>query len=330
MLKVRTETGPCTPFSCVPRIAGKVAQGYQKTHGAGAIPEEKAPPCWSLADFGGPYGHANLPCQSSFLSSPLSSSPYLAKTVAFPISRPPSNRWVSNASFSALAAWAVSLASTPLNTIRSAPTFAPSGAPSLSNEMRCSVPATLAVRTARSRSITKRFTTTPSESALKESPPECTIRPPSGSLSTLPPTIGKAKYGRLAVGPSAAPVASTLTPASESAAAVSLSIFSQVFPLSSTGLPLWRSALWAAVGQSANTTSASAAIALVSVTSSAGALVPERPAGEPNSLLVMVLMVMGVPPSSMVGRHDGHACCSYLRVSLGVNLFRPPLGWLLS
>jgi hypothetical protein len=39
----------------------------------------------------------------------------------------------------------------------------------------------------------------------------------------------------------------------------------------------------------------------------------------------MVLMVMGVPPFSMVGRHDGHACCSYLRVSLEVNLFGPPL-----
>jgi hypothetical protein len=36
---------------------------------------------------------------------------------------------------------------------------------------------------------------------------------------------------------------------------------------------------------------------------------PERP-GEPNKLLVMVLMVMGVPPFSMVGRHDGHAWCS--------------------
>ena len=91
-------------------------------------------------------------------------------------------------------------------------------------------------------------------------------------------------------------------------------------------LPLWRSALCAVVAESARTTSA--AIALASVTS-AGALLAERP-GEPNSLLVMVLMVMGVPPSSMVGRHDGHACCSYLRVSLGVNLFRPPLGWLLS
>jgi hypothetical protein len=42
----------------------------------------------------------------------------------------------------------------------------------------------------------------------------------------------------------------------------------------------------------------------------------------------MVLIVMGVPPLSMVGRHDGHACCSYLRVSLEVNLFGPPLGLL--
>jgi hypothetical protein len=30
---------------------------------------------------------------------------------------------------------------------------------------------------------------------------------------------------------------------------------------------------------------------------------PERP-GEPNTLLVMVLMMMGLPPSSMVGRHE--------------------------
>jgi hypothetical protein len=57
---------------------------------------------------------------------------------------------------------------------------------------------------------------------------------------------------------------------------------------------------------------------------------PERP-GEPNKLLVMVLMMMGVPPCSMVGRYDGHACCSYLAgISLEVNLLGPPLGWLLS
>jgi hypothetical protein len=31
--------------------------------------------------------------------------------------------------------------------------------------------------------------------------------------------------------------------------------------------------------------------------------VPGRP-GEPNKLLVMVLIVMGVPPLSMVGRHE--------------------------
>jgi hypothetical protein len=42
----------------------------------------------------------------------------------------------------------------------------------------------------------------------------------------------------------------------------------------------------------------------------------------------MVFMVMGVPPFSMVGRHDGHACYSYLRVSLEVNLIGPPLGLL--
>jgi len=30
----------------------------------------------------------------------------------------------------------------------------------------------------------------------------------------------------------------------------------------------------------------------------------------------------------MVGRHDGHACCSYLGVSLEVNLLGPPLGLL--
>jgi hypothetical protein len=54
---------------------------------------------------------------------------------------------------------------------------------------------------------------------------------------------------------------------------------------------------------------------------------PER-SGEPNKLLVMVLMVMGVPPFSIVGRHDGHACCSYLGVSLEVNLLGPPLGLL--
>jgi hypothetical protein len=30
----------------------------------------------------------------------------------------------------------------------------------------------------------------------------------------------------------------------------------------------------------------------------------------------------------MVGRYDGHACCSYLRVPLEVNLLGPPLGLL--
>ena len=115
-------------------------------------------------------------------------------------------------------------------------------------------------------------------------------------LSTLPPTIGKAKAGRFALGAIAAPVALTLTPASERAAAVPLSSFSQVFPpFSGVVLPLCRSALWAALAESARMTSASAAIALASVTS-AGALMPERP-GEPNNtLLVMVLMMMGVPP----------------------------------
>src|SRR5215204_1634376 len=63
-------------------------------------------------------------------------------TVASPISRPPANSFVSNASLSALAAWEVSLASTPFSTIRSEPTFTPSAAPSLSNAMRCPVPAT--------------------------------------------------------------------------------------------------------------------------------------------------------------------------------------------
>ena len=53
----------------------------------------------------------------------------------------------------------------------------------------------------------------------------------------------------------------------------------------------------------------------------------ERPR-EPNKLLVKVLMVMGVPPLSMVGRHDGQAWCSYSRISLEVNLLRPPLGLL--
>jgi hypothetical protein len=46
---------------------------------------------------------------------------------------------------------------------------------------------------------------------------------------------------------------------------------------------------------------------------------PER-SGEPNKLLVMYLMMMGVSPFSIGGRHDGHACCSYLRLSLEVNL----------
>ena len=90
---------------------------------------------------------------------------------------------------------------------------------------------------------------------------------------------------------------------------MSLSIFNKVFPpLSGIVLPSCRSALWAVVAESARTTSA----AIASVTS-AGALMPERP-GEPNALLVMVLMVMrGLP---IVGRHGGHACCSCLRVSL--------------
>ena len=60
------------------------------------------------------------------------------------------------------------------------------------------------------------------------------------------------------------------------------------------------------------TTSATSALANVT---SAGALMPER-SGELDKLLVMVFMVIGVPPFSMVGRHDGHACSSNLRVSL--------------
>jgi hypothetical protein len=73
------------------------------------------------------------------------------------------------------------------------------------------------------------------------------------------------------------------------------------------------------VAESAKTTSASAAKALASVTSAA-ALMPER-SGEPNKLLVMVLMVIGVPPLSMVGRHAGHDLAAHiLGVSLEVNL----------
>jgi len=46
----------------------------------------------------------------------------------------------------------------------------------------------------------------------------------------------------------------------------------------------------------------------------------ERPGGA-NKLLVMVLMVMGVPPFSMVGRHAGHDLAAHIwRVSLEVNL----------
>ena len=43
--------------------------------------------------------------------------------------------------------------------------------------------------------------------------------------------------------------------------------------------------------------------------------------GGPNKLLVMVLMVIGVPPLSMVGRHDGHKLAAHiLGVPLEVNL----------
>ena len=53
---------------------------------------------------------------------------------------------------------------------------------------------------------------------------------------------------------------------------------------------------------------------------------PERP-GEPNKLLVMVFMMMGVPPCSMVGRHETATLATHtLRVSLEVNLLRPPMG----
>jgi hypothetical protein len=55
---------------------------------------------------------------------------------------------------------------------------------------------------------------------------------------------------------------------------------------------------------------------------------PER-SGEPNRLLVMVLMVMGVPPCSLAGRHETATLATHtLRVSLEVNLFGPPLGLL--
>jgi hypothetical protein len=40
-------------------------------------------------------------------------------------------------------------------------------------------------------------------------------------------------------------------------------------------------------------------------------------------------MVMGVPPCSLVGRHETAALATHtLRVSLEVNLFGPPLGLL--
>jgi hypothetical protein len=46
---------------------------------------------------------------------------------------------------------------------------------------------------------------------------------------------------------------------------------------------------------------------------------PER-LGEPNTLLVMVLMMMGVPPFSMVGRHETAKLAAHtLRLSLEVN-----------
>jgi hypothetical protein len=57
----------------------------------------------------------------------------------------------------------------------------------------------------------------------------------------------------------------------------------------------------------------------------------ERP-GELNTLLVMVLMVIDVPPLSMVGRYETATNLLVLElwVSVEVNLFRPPLGLLYS
>ena len=53
---------------------------------------------------------------------------------------------------------------------------------------------------------------------------------------------------------------------------------------------------------------------------------PER-SGELDTLLVMVFMVMGLPPFSMVGHHGGHACCSYLAgIARSELLLLPPLG----
>ena len=51
--------------------------------------------------------------------------------------------------------------------------------------------------------------------------------------------------------------------------------------------------------------------------------------GEPNRLLVMVLMVMGVPPCSLVRPpRDGHACYSYLAGIARSESLGPPLGLL--
>ena len=48
---------------------------------------------------------------------------------------------------------------------------------------------------------------------------------------------------------------------------------------------------------------------------------PVRP-GEPNTLLVMVLMVMGVPPLSMVGRHE--TATNLLLLAAGIARSEPP------
>ena len=117
----------------------------------------------------------------------------------------------------------------------------------------------------------------------------------------MPPTIGKRKMA-FPVGPTAFPVASTSTPASERAAAVPPSSSSRVFPPFTGVVAASRSVAWAGVADSARATSASAK-ALASV-SSAAALTLAR-SGEPNALFGRVFMAVWAS-SSLVAVARGY------------------------
>ena len=152
----------------------------------------------------GSTGAASIPSEASALAAPGSSASVVvppanstsagrAFTVTEPIGSPFANRLVSNAAFSALAAWPLSTACTPLTVVPSPlrTTFA------FFNDSESTVSRplpTLAVRIARLAPTWTRklLSATRVPPALSARPPEWSIRPAADAGSIAPPVIGKA------------------------------------------------------------------------------------------------------------------------------------------